>query len=101
MNEFESLIVSIGDHTFNAIKSHPGLHRVLVEGDSVTQDVHVEICLTDANWDLEVKLIARMTEVRELFVDDVALSYEFTTIDECKPAPEHATPTKNYDRVFA
>ncbi|WP_432571193.1 hypothetical protein [Kineococcus sp. SYSU DK005] len=99
MDEFESLIHSIGENTVRVVKRQSGVTRVLVEGDEVTHDVRIELCLVEDDWDLQVRLIESMAEIRELYIDEVALDYDFTVQDECTPVP-HASPAKAYSHAI-
>ncbi|GGC03163.1 hypothetical protein [Cellulomonas carbonis] len=76
MDDFKVIIDSLGNYTLGALMS-ADVELVRVWSDEVDRSAHMEICLRDDDWDSRAKAIKAMAEVREIFIDDLALDYVF------------------------
>lgn len=78
---FETLIQSFGEQILLYVgRDH--LRSVVVRGDSRIGTADVELALTDFSWDEQSRAIDKMLEVREIFLEELAISYHFTEADE-------------------
>lgn len=80
MDEFSALIQSLGEHAVDYI-GKDNLLRLDVFGDEVDQSAHVEIFLCSEEWGDHSSAIDKMIELREMFMDDLAVDYRFAGAD--------------------
>lgn len=81
MDDFDALVVSIGEHAVSYIgKAH--LSGLFVFGDEVDMTAFVEIYLSSSSWAEQDRAIEKMIELRAMFMDDAAIDYRFVEPDE-------------------
>jgi hypothetical protein len=73
---------SILEHCKDYIQRDVELQALRVTGDSVSESCHVEIVLCKDTWEEQARAIDHMVEIRQMFIDDVALSYEFIRAED-------------------
>lgn len=80
MDAFPALVQSLGEHAVAYI----GKERLLalnVFGDPTDMSAEVEIYLRDNSWDEQTRAIDLMIELREMYLDELAISYRFAERD--------------------
>ena len=76
VNEFEATIHSLGEHVLTYLgRDH--VQAVTIWGDGLSGTADISIVMVDASWATEERAIEKMVEVREMFIDDVAIDYRF------------------------
>jgi len=86
MDPFRALLESILEHCKDYIRRDVDLRALRVTGDSVTETGHIEIVLTKDTWEDQARAIDHMIEIRQMFIDDISLSYEFVRPEDWQPS---------------
>lgn len=82
MNEFQATARSLLEHCVDYIRRDVDLERLRVTSDALSESAHVQIALAKDTWDEQARAIDHMIEIRLMFMDDVALSYEFVRAED-------------------
>jgi hypothetical protein len=80
MDDFQALISSLGESTV-AYVGESNLQSLLVFGDPADMTAAIELGLRENTWELQEHAIDRLLEVREIFLDELSISYCFVTPD--------------------
>lgn len=76
VNEFEATIRSLGENVVSYI-GRDNLEAVTIWSDEVSATADISIVLLNQAWDAEARAIDKMIEIREMFLDDLAIDYRF------------------------
>ena len=76
VNEFEAVIHSMGEHVVSYL-GRDNVRAVTIWGDELSGSADISIVLAEDSWAAEERAIDRMVEVREMFLDDIAIDYRF------------------------
>ncbi len=80
--DFETL----GKSVIQTVVTYVGgsnLARAVVTGHHPTLSVEVELQLKNDTWEAQSRAIEKMLEVREIYLDEVALDYWFVSEGDC------------------
>ena len=76
VNGYEVTIHSLGEHVVSYLgRDH--LKSVTIWGDELTATADISIVLSDDSWAEHERAIDKMIEIREMFLNDVAIDYRF------------------------
>lgn len=78
VNEFDAVIHSLGEHVVSYI-GRDNLEAVRIWGDETSGTADISIVLKSQTWDAQERAIDKLVEVREVFLDDIAIDYRFDT----------------------
>lgn len=76
MNEFRAMMQSLLENVVDYV-GKDRLQAVQVIPDELTGSAHVDVCLTKESAQTVRDAIGRIAEVRDMFMDDVAVDYTF------------------------
>lgn len=76
MDDFKVLIDSLGNYTLSAL-GPADVHTVRVWPDEIDRSARIELCLVKDDWDARATAIKVMSEVREIFIEELAIEYAF------------------------
>ena len=74
MESVKVIIDSLGNYSVSMLD---GVREIRIFVDEDDRTAHMEICLDHDTWARRERVIDQMVEVREMFIDDVAISYAF------------------------
>lgn len=80
MEAFPALVQSFGELCLTYIGKE-NLSRLYVYADEGNGSIYVEIFLADNTWDEQARTIDKMIELREMFLDELAVDYRFVIED--------------------
>lgn len=82
MSEFDATIHSLGEQLVSYMgRDH--LEQLTVAGRSQTGEADVEICLLEDTWDEQSRAIDQVLIVREMFLNELSISYRFIGQQRC------------------
>lgn len=97
MDDFQALISSLGESTVTYVGKDK-LATLTVFGDPADMTAAIELGLLENSWELQEHAIDKMLEIREMFMDDVAISYRFISPDS---STDEATAAREPDFCMA
>lgn len=68
------IIDSLGNYSVSMLE---GVHEVRILVDEDDRTAHMELCLRSDTWGNRERVVDQMVEIREMFIDDVSISYSF------------------------
>lgn len=89
MEDFDALVQSLGESTVDYL-GKDRLRQLQIMADHVTGTANIEICLEDNTWESQTRAIERMIEIRDMFLDEISISYVFVDEDTCMEKRSHA-----------
>lgn len=83
MDDFDALVHSLGEHSVSYLRRDLKLAQLSVFGDQLTGSAFVEIVLSHPTWEERGTAIDRMIEIREMFLDEISISYAIHDDEDC------------------
>lgn len=75
-DSFQVIIDSLGHYSLGALLA-ADIEEIRIWPDEVDRAARMELCLRDDNWDARAAAIRAMTEVREVFLEELSIEYSF------------------------
>lgn len=89
------LIDSLGNYALSALAA-ADVHTIRIWPDEIDHTARIEICLVEDNWESRARAIKAMAEVREIFIDELAIEYAFGG-----SGADQSSSTRSRSAVFA
>ncbi|WP_340539424.1 hypothetical protein [Nocardioides sp. GXZ039] len=80
MDDFQALISSLGESVVTYV-GKDRLQSLYVFGDPGDMAAAIELGLAENTWEFQQHAIDKLIEIREMFLDEVSISYRFVTPD--------------------